>query len=205
MATAKKSTAKKGAAKKPAASARAARTDATVLLQRDHAEVKKLFRQYEKLADAEADGEERQALAMQICQMLTVHATIEEEIFYPAAREAEVEEDLLDEAEVEHASAKDLIAQIQSMSPDDELYDAKVTVLGEYIQHHVVEEHTEMFPRCRRADMDLVALRGELEARKMSVLPATAQDGARKGTGDGSPGLLAKLSDKLFSSESASE
>jgi len=99
MATAKKSTAKKSsakssakktAAKKPAASARAAKTDATVLLQRDHTDVKKLFRQYEKLADGEADGQERQALAMQICQMLTVHSTIEEEIFYPAAREAEV-------------------------------------------------------------------------------------------------------------------
>ena len=114
MATAKKSAAKKPAAKKPAATARAARTDATVL-QRDHAEVKKLFKQYKKLADNEADGEERQALAEQICTMLTVHATIEEEIFYPAAREAEVEDDLLDEAEVEHASAKDLIAQIQSM------------------------------------------------------------------------------------------
>jgi hemerythrin superfamily protein len=179
MATAKKSTAKKGsaqssakksAAKKPAASARAARTDATVLLQRDHADVKKLFRQYEKLADNEADGQERQALAMQICQMLTVHATIEEEIFYPAAREAEVEEDMLDEAEVEHASAKDLIAQIQSMSPDDDLYDAKVTVLGEYIEHHVQEEEGEMFPKCRRAMMDLAGLAEQLAQRKSELM-----------------------------------
>ena len=137
--------------------------------------------------------------------MLKAHTRIEEEIFYPAARSAGIDADMLDEAQIEHQSAKDLIAQIETGNADDDLYDAKVTVLGEYIQHHVVEEHTEMFPRCRRADMDLVALRGELEARKMSVLPATAQDGARKGTGDGSPGLLAKLSDKLFSSESASE
>ena len=114
--------------------------------------MKKLFKQYEKLADAEADGEERQALAEQICAMLTVHATVEEEIFYPAAREAEVDSDLLDEAEVEHASAKDLIAQIQEMAPDDELYDAKVKVLGEYIDHHVQEEEGEMFPKCRRAE-----------------------------------------------------
>jgi len=179
MATAKKSTAKKSsakssakktAAKKPAASARAAKTDATVLLQRDHADVKKLFRQYEKLADNEADGQERQALAMQICQMLTVHATIEEEIFYPAARDAEVEEDLLDEAEVEHASAKDLIAQIQSMSPDDELYDAKVTVLGEYVEHHVQEEEGEMFPKCRRAKMDLAGLAEQLAERKSELM-----------------------------------
>ena len=163
-------TAKKGAAKKPAATAKAARTDATALLERDHADEKKLFKQYEKLADADADGQDRQALAEQICAMLTVHATIEEEIFYPAARAAEVEEDLLDEAEVEHASAKDLIAQILSMSPDDELYDAKVTVLGEYIDHHVQEEENEMFPKCRRAEMDLAGLAERLAERKSELL-----------------------------------
>jgi hemerythrin superfamily protein len=158
------------AAKRPAATAAAAKTDATVLLERDHAEVKKLFKQYEKLADAEADGGERQTLAEQICMMLTVHATIEEEIFYPAAREAEVDDDLLDEAEVEHASAKDLIAQIEAMSPDDELYDAKVTVLGEYINHHVQEEEGEMFPKCRRAKMDLATLATELAERKAELM-----------------------------------
>jgi hemerythrin superfamily protein len=173
--TAKKTakSAGKSAAKKPAASARAAKTDATVLLQRDHADVNKLFRQYQKLADGEAEGEERQALAAQICQMLTVHATIEEEIFYPAAREAEVDSDLLDEAEVEHASAKDLIAQIQSMSPEDELYDAKVTVLGEYIKHHVQEEEGEMFPKCRRAKMDLAGLAEALAERKSELMVET--------------------------------
>src|SRR5678816_3605408 len=112
-------TAKKTAARKPAATARAAQSDATLLLTRDHAEVKKLFKEYDKLAEAEADGQERQELATQICQMLTVHATIEEEIFYPAARAAEVESDLLDEAGVEHASAKELIAQVESVGPDD--------------------------------------------------------------------------------------
>jgi len=167
MATAKK------AATRPQATATAAKTDATALLERDHAEVKKLFKQYEKLAEAEAEGEERQALAERICAMLTVHATIEEEIFYPAAREAEVEEDLLDEAEVEHASAKDLIAQIQSMSPDDELYDAKVTVLGEYVEHHVQEEEGEMFPKCRRAGMDLAGLATALAERKAELMEET--------------------------------
>ena len=102
--------------------------------------------------------------------MLTVHATIEEEIFYPAAREAEVESDLLDEAEVEHASAKDLIAQIQEMSPEDELYDAKVKVLGEYVQHHVQEEEGELFVRCQSADMDLDELGDEISARKDELM-----------------------------------
>ena len=166
-------TAKKTAAKKPAASARAAKTDATALLARDHAEVRKLFKEYDKLAEDEADGEERQALAEQICTMLTAHATIEEEIFYPAAREAQVESDLLDEAEVEHDSAKDLIAQIQSMSADDELYDAKVKVLGEYVDHHVQEEENEMFPQCRKSEMDLAALAEALAERKSELLAET--------------------------------
>jgi len=164
MATAKK------AATRPQATATAAKTDATALLERDHAEVKKLFKQYEKLAEAEAEGEERQALAERICAMLTVHATIEEEIFYPAAREAEVEDDVLNEAEVEHASAKDLIAQIQGMGPDDDLYDAKITVLGEYIDHHVQEEEGEMFPKCRRAKMDLAGLAASLAERKAELM-----------------------------------
>jgi hypothetical protein len=162
-------TAKK-AAKRPLATATSAKTDATALLERDHAEVKKLFKEYEKLADAEADGEERQALAERICAMLTVHATVEEEIFYPAAREADVDSDLLDEAEVEHASAKDLIAQIQGMGPDDDLYDAKVIVLGEYIDHHVQEEEGEMFPKCRGANMDLAGLAAALADRKAELM-----------------------------------
>ena len=176
MATAKKSTAKKSSAKssakkttakKPAATARAGKTDATVLLQRDHADVKKLFRQYEKLADNEADGQERQALAMQICQMLTVHATIEEEIFYPEER-GDVEEDMLDEAYVEHAGAKQLIAEIEAMKPGDEYYDAKVKVLGEYIKHHVKEEEQPggIFAQAKKGDEDLDAMGERLKARK---------------------------------------
>lgn len=157
-------------AAKKAATVAAAKNDATLLLTRDHAEVSKLFKQYKKLVDSEAEGSERQALAEQICAMLTVHATIEEEIFYPAAREADVESDLLDEAEVEHASAKELIAQIQGMGPDDDLYDAKVTVLGEYIDHHVQEEQEEMFPKCRKADMDLAELARALAERKSELM-----------------------------------
>jgi hemerythrin superfamily protein len=175
MPTAKKATAKTAKTAKKPATASAAKTDATVLLERDHTEVHKLFKQYEKLADAEADGSDRQAMAEQICMLLTVHATIEEEIFYPAAREAEVDDDLLDEAEVEHASAKDLIAQIRAMGPDEELYDAKVKVLGEYIDHHVEEEEGEMFPKCRKAGMDLAELATRLMERKQELMADEAE------------------------------
>ena len=184
MATTKKPPAKKALAKKsaprkttaPAKKAPRTRADATTLLAKDHKDVKALFKRYDKLTKAEADGSERQELAEQICQMLTVHATIEEEIFYPAAREAEVESDLLDEAEVEHASAKDLIAQIKAMGPDEELYDAKVKVLGEYINHHVQEEEGEMFPKCRKADMDLADLALQLSERKAELMEELGEE-----------------------------
>jgi hemerythrin superfamily protein len=145
-------------------------TDATKLLMADHKEVKALFKQYDKLAKGEGTDEEKQAIAEEICTMLTVHATVEEEIFYPAAREAMEEQDLLDEAEVEHASAKELIAQIRGMSPADELYDAKVKVLGEYVDHHVQEEEKELFPKVRKADLDLKQLGAALEARKQQLM-----------------------------------
>jgi hypothetical protein len=145
--------------------------DAVDLLTDDHLEVGALFKQYEKLAKKEAPADQRRTLAQTICDMLKAHTTIEEEIFYPAARRAGVDADLLDEADIEHASAKDLIAQIEGGNPGDDHYDAKVKVLGEYITHHVVEEHTEMFPKCRRSAMDLVGLRGEMEARKLSIAP----------------------------------
>lgn len=147
-------------------------TDAIALLTQDHKDVKKLFKQYDKMVEDGAEDGERQALAEQICEMLTVHATIEEEIFYPAARDALEEQDLLDEAEVEHASAKDLIAQIQAGSPtNDDLFDAKVKVLGEYIDHHVKEEEGEMFPKARKSDLDLEALGLALQERKTELMP----------------------------------
>ena len=164
---------KKVAAKKSApakSSERAGARDAVELLKADHKEVKALFEQYKKLVESEETGGERQAVAQQICLLLTVHATAEEEIFYSAARAAIDESELLDEAEVEHASAKDLIAQIEAMNPDDALYDAKVIVLGEYIDHHVKEEEGEMFPKCRKSDMDLVALGEAIDARKAELL-----------------------------------
>lgn len=163
-------------AKKTPPTATAAKTDATLLLTRDHAEVHKLFKQYEKLATAEADASDRQALAEEICMKLTVHATSEEEIFYPAARQAGLESDLLDEAAVEHASAKDLIAQIRAMKPDEDLYDAKLKVLGEYIDHHVKEEEEEMFPKCRKSAMDLAGLATQLDERKAALMAEASEE-----------------------------
>jgi len=145
-------------------------SDATELLAADHREVQALFRKYGKLADADAAGSERRPLAEEICMLLTVHAAIEDEIFYPAARAARVAAGVLDEAEVEHASAKDLIAQIRDMDADDELYDAKVKVLGEYVDHHVGEEEGELFPKCRAASLDLAAVGARLAARKDELM-----------------------------------
>lgn len=145
--------------------------DAIGLLKEDHRQVREWFAQYEK---SEQDGA-KQKLATQICKALTVHAQIEEEIFYPAAYDALDQEgdDLLDEATVEHASAKALIAEIEAMSPGDPLYDAKVKVLGEYVDHHVKEEEGELFPECRDAGMDLKALGEAMATRKAELMNAS--------------------------------
>jgi len=161
--------------RKPAARSRprTSPNDAIALLKEDHRRVAAMFLQFDRM---KADGSRKEALVAKICQELTVHARIEEEIFYPAARAAEVESDLLDEAEVEHASAKDLIAQIQEMGPDDELYDAKVKVLGEYIDHHVQEEEGEMFPKCRKAGMELADLAQQLSERKAELMEEQGEE-----------------------------
>ncbi|RCW68003.1 hemerythrin domain-containing protein [Pseudorhodoferax soli] len=147
--------------------------DACDLLDADHRAVKKLFKEYEELAGSRARTAvaRKEELAREICLQLTVHAQIEEEIFYPALRAAMSATDLLDEAEVEHQSAKDLIAQIEAGNDSPELHDAKVKVLGEYIDHHVKEERNEIFPKARSArKLDLVAMRDQLEARKAELL-----------------------------------
>jgi len=144
--------------------------DATELLAADHGEVRSLFARYRQRADAGAAAEERTPLAEQICTLLTVHAAIEEEIFYPEARAAGVDADVLDQAEVEHAAAKDLVAQIRDSAGDDSLYDARVRVLGEYVEHHVAEEERELFAKCRASAMDLRAVGGRLAARKAELM-----------------------------------
>ena len=149
--------------------------DACTLLDADHKAVKKMFKAYEELAGSKARdaAQKKLELAREICHELTVHATIEEEIFYPALREALKDTDMLAEAEVEHAGAKDLIAQIEAMDNADEMFDAKVKVLGEYIDHHVKEERNQIFPKARAArKLDLVAMRDELMARKEALMSA---------------------------------
>ncbi len=139
--------------------------DALTLLKADHELVQALFEKFEK---ARTD-KQKAALAEQICTELTIHAQIEEEIFYPVVREAIDEHDLMDEADVEHASAKDLIAQIMESKPGEHHFDATVTVLGEYVKRHVKEEHSEMFPKVRKTALDLKELGARLSARKVKL------------------------------------
>ncbi len=152
--------------------------DAVALLKADHEKVAGLFEDYEK---ASGDGR-KQKIADEICMELTVHATIEEEIFYPAC-EGKVEADLLDEAYVEHDGAKILIAEIEAGSPSDEFYDAKVKVLGEQIEHHVEEEEQRvegMFSQARKAGVDMDAVGEQLAARKAELIAAYQKGGLPK-------------------------
>ncbi len=154
--------------------ATAANPDAIALLKADHRKVEELFAAFES---AKGDGKKK-ALAEQICMELTVHAKIEEDIFYPAC-EGAVEEDLLKEAYVEHDGAKVLIAEIEAGGPDDEFYDAKVKVLSEMIEHHVKEEEQRvegMFAQARKAGLDMDAL-GERMAEEKAELIATYKTG----------------------------
>jgi hemerythrin superfamily protein len=144
--------------------------DAIDLLKKDHDDVDALFKDYDMLAEGDGDAGDRRALSTRICGMLAVHAMIEEEIFYPAARKAKVDAALLDEAQIEHGSAKELIAQIGAARSSEPLYDARVKVLGEYIRHHVKEEQGELFPACRKSDMDMAELGARLQKRKDELL-----------------------------------
>lgn len=142
--------------------------DAVALLKQDHRTVERLFGAFE-----EAEEQEQSQLAERICNMLAVHTQIEEEILYPAAKEAfedEEESDLVNEAEVEHTSAKELIAKIEGMTPDDETFKATVKVLGEYVKHHVKEEENELFPAMKKAKVDLKEMGAQLAERKFSLM-----------------------------------
>ncbi|GAA4722018.1 hemerythrin domain-containing protein [Sphingomonas lutea] len=152
--------------------------DAVALLKKDHRTVEDLFEQFEK---ASGDGR-KERLAQKICLELSVHATIEEEIFYPAC-EGKVEEDLLKESFVEHDGAKVLIAEILGGGPDDEFYDSKVKVLSEEIEHHVQEEEKRMeglFAQARKAGLDMEALGEQLAARKAELTQQFEANGIPK-------------------------
>ena len=150
-------------------------TDAIALLKADHRTVEELFSKFE---NASGDGKKQQ-IAEQICTELKIHSMIEEEIFYPALQ-GKIEQDLLDEAYVEHDGAKVLINDIMAGSAEEDFYDAKVKVLQEQIEHHVKEEEMReegMFAQAREADVDLVALRDQMLPRKQELMEQAETSG----------------------------
>jgi hemerythrin superfamily protein len=158
MATAKKTAAKRGSTPKA--------QDAIALLRADHKTVSELFDQFEKTRSPV----KKKAIVQKICTELSVHAQIEEEIFYPAVKQALKDKELVPEARVEHATLKDLMAQVEGVEPDGEMYDAKITVMAEYVKHHVKEEQNEMFPKAKATKLDMMALGEQLLSRKQELL-----------------------------------
>jgi hemerythrin superfamily protein len=146
--------------------------DAIDLLKQDHERVDKAFKDFEKLDRQDAEACRR--LIAGVCAELTVHGVLEEEIFYPALREAIDDEDLMSEAAVEHETARMLIEQLENMGPDDPNYFATFTVLGEYVRHHVKEEQGEMFPAARKAGIDLSGLAERMQARRDELVEKAA-------------------------------
>src|SRR5262245_34716107 len=144
--------------------AKAKGEDAIKLLTADHDKVKKAFKQFEKMDHD--DTQAMQELVEEVCNDLKVHTTVEEEIFYPAVRPAIDDDDMMNEAQVEHNSAKELIALLEGMDPGDEMYVATFTVLCEYVLHHAKEEEEEMFPAARKAKVELGELGEQIKARK---------------------------------------
>ncbi len=142
--------------------------NAIALLKADHKLVSDLFADYE----AARSSTRKKAIVADICAELSVHAQLEEEIFYPDVKAALKDKLLVPEATVEHASVKDLIAQVEGAEPDGEMYDAKVKVLAEYVKHHVKEEQNEMFPKVKESSLDLDELGARMAARKTELLAA---------------------------------
>jgi hemerythrin-like domain-containing protein len=151
---------------------KSSKTDALAMLKADHDKVRKMFKEFEKLEANET--EEKTQLVKQACAELKVHTQVENEIVYPAIREVIEDDDLMDEALVEHEAAEELIAQLEQLEPGDEMYDAKFTVLGEYVNHHIAEEQKEMFPKARKARIDLVGLGKRMAARKRELTKGEA-------------------------------
>jgi hemerythrin superfamily protein len=149
-----------------------AQVNAFDVLEQDHREVEEWFDEYDELTDSEDDR--KAELAEKICSALKVHAQIEEEIFYPRAREATNDDDLIDESLVEHGTVKNLIGEIEAMDVGEELYDAKIRVLGEMVKHHIREEEDELFSELQSTKMDLDAVGKELAKRKEELTAETS-------------------------------
>jgi hypothetical protein len=150
------------------AKSKAKATGAIEVLKEQHDKVKKAFKEFEKL-DRE-DTATQQQLVQATCEDLKLHTTLEEELFYPAAREAIDDEDIMNEAQVEHETAKMLIEQLENMGPDDPNYHATFTVLGEYVKHHIKEEEDEIFPEMKKTDVDLEELGGRMRSRMQELM-----------------------------------
>ena len=142
--------------------------DAIALLKADHKAVSGLFADY----DAARSATNKKAIVAEICTALSVHTQVEEEIFYPEVKAAMKDKLLVPEATVEHAGVKGLLAQLEGVEPDGEMYDAKVKVLSEYVKHHVKEEQNEMFPKVKESALDLDELGARMAARKTELLAA---------------------------------
>ena len=141
-------------------------TDALALLKADHDKIKRLFQEFESLNSSDDEDERKAELVDEICYELTVHAMLEEEIFYPVVRAAIDDDDLMDEADVEPAGARELISQLEVLYPGDDHFDATVTVLGEEMAHHIDQEESDMFAAARSAAIDLEDLGLQLAWRK---------------------------------------
>lgn len=146
--------------------------DAIDMLKQDHDKVDKAFKDFEKMDRKDVEACRR--LIEMVCEDLKVHTTLEDEVFYPAVRESIEDEDLMNEAAVEHETAKMLIDQLENMGTDDPNYYATFTVLGEYVRHHIKEEQGEMFPAAKKAKLDLVALGERMRSRKEELAGETA-------------------------------
>jgi hemerythrin superfamily protein len=154
--------------RKTTAAKKSAPQSATAILRADHKVVSELFDAYEKARSVTRKAQ----IVAQICTELTVHAQVEEEVFYPAVKAALKDKELVPEATVEHASVKDLIAQVEGLEPDGEMFDAKVKVMSEFVKHHVKEEQTEMFPKANATSLDMKALGAQILTRKAELMAA---------------------------------
>lgn len=156
----------KNAMNKPTTKANSSKSEeATALLKADHKLVDALFKEFE----ATNSDKKKKQIVEQICKELTIHAQIEEEVFYPAVQKALKDHELVPEAIVEHATLKDLIAAVKGVEPDGDMYDAKVKVMSEYVKHHVKEEEKEMFPEAKDTNLDMVELGEKMLQRKQEL------------------------------------